>query len=184
MPKSKLRHPKYKTRSTIHEYPPTPAAMSAWMLCILLAALTAIGVSGFGLWYCMTFRPPSQLDASLWELRWRQVHGWSTPAMLIVFGMILRSHVFKGFQLGRNRFSGSLMLLTLFWLTFSGWGLYYSAEDLWRNFYHRTHEWFGFGLVGLLAAHWIFGYRSRRELKNSEISGAIRQTGIHPDLPA
>ena len=182
----KLKHQRER-RAAIDEsteYPPTHAAMSTWMLWLLLAALAAICVSGFGLWYCMEFHPADQLDASLWELRWRQIHGWSVPAMLIAFGMILRSHVFKGFRLGYNRLSGSFLLLTIFWLTVSGWGLYYSAADLWRSFYHQTHVWFGFGLVGLFAAHWILGYRSRRLLKDSQVSGALRQTAIYNDPPS
>lgn len=143
-------------------YPPTAAAMSKWMFALLIASLAAISVSGVGLWYCEKFRAEGQLDASLWELRWRQLHGWSIPSMLVVFGMILRSHVFKGFRIGKNRLSGSLLLLTVAWLTLSGWGLYYSAEDVWRGFFHQTHEWFGFGLIGLFFAHGILGYRSRR----------------------
>ena len=163
------------------KHPPTPAAMSWWMLGILLAALLLVSVSGVGLWACMEFRPGDQLDASAWELRWRLIHGCSLPAMLIAFGMILRSHVFKGFQLAKNRFSGSLLLLTLAWLTVSGWGLYYAASDRWRDFYHQTHEWFGFGLIGLVLAHWILGYRTRRDLARSgvKIDGAIRQTGVY-----
>lgn len=184
MSKSKLHHAKHGPRTTNDEYPPTHAAMSHWMLWVFLAALAFIGVSGFGLWTCMTYRGPGQLDASLWELRWREIHGFSVPPMLIVFGMILRSHVFKGFRLGYNRLSGSFLLLTIFWLTVSGWGLYYSAQDWWRHFYHQTHEWFGFGLIGLLAAHWILGYRSRRLLKDSQVSGALRQTAIYNDPPS
>jgi hypothetical protein len=182
MAKHRSHHQKSGIRNPESSYPPTHAAMSPWMLWILLLALAAISVSGFGLWYCMEFRPEDQLDVSTWELQWRQIHGWSVPAMLIAFGMILRSHVFKGFKLGYNRFSGSLLLLTMVWLTISGWGLYYCSEDWWRHFYHETHEWFGFGLVGLLVAHWILGYHSRRLLRDSQVSGAIRQTGIfHTD---
>lgn len=183
--KSRHSHSKSEIRNSESAYPPTHAAMSHWMLWVLLAALMAISVSGFGLWYCMNYRAPGQLDASLWELWWRQIHGCSVPTMLVAFGMILRSHVFKGFRLGYNRFSGSLLLLTVCWLTISGWGLYYCAEDWWRHFYHQTHQWFGFGLVGLLVAHWILGYRSRRLLKDSQISvsGALRQTGIHQISP-
>ena len=161
------------------QFPPTSAAMSWWMVCLLLITLILVAVSGVGLWWCMEKRDPSKLSASLWELRWRQIHGWGLPGFLIVFGMVLRSHVFKGFQLGRNRFSGSLLLLCVVWLAVSGWGLYYSADDWWRHFHHQTHEWFGFGLIGLIFAHWIFGYRSRREVQDHRISGAIRQTGIH-----
>jgi hypothetical protein len=165
-------------------YPPTHAAMSHGMLWTLLAAVALISVSGFGLWYCEQFRPKDQLEASSWDLRWRQIHGCSVPAMLIAFGMILRSHVFKGFRIGQNRFSGSLLLLTMAWLTVSGWGLYYCAEDRWRQFYHQSHQWFGFGLIGLLAAHWILGYRSRRIVKDSQVAGALRQTGVYDDLPS
>jgi len=176
-PKSKIANPK-------SDYPPTHAAMSHWMLWTLLACVALISVSGFGLWYCEEFRPEEQLDASLWELRWRLIHGCSVPTMLIAFGMILRSHVFKGFRLAQNRFSGSLLLLTIVWLTVSGWGLYYCSEDWWREFYHETHEWFGFGLVGLLIAHWILGYRSRRLLKDSPVPGALRQTNVYTDPPS
>src|SRR5258706_15362997 len=120
-------------------YPPTAAAMSWWMLLILVATMAGIIVSGVGLWWCQQFPNPSEVFGSAWEVWWLELHSCCVPATLIAFGMILRSHVFKGFQLGRNRFSGSLLLLTIAWLTISGWGLYHTGDDWWRHFYHQTH---------------------------------------------
>ena len=120
----------------------------------LYAATGLLWASG-ALW--MLFSQPSE---SPWPARLMKLHGAAAMLFLVLFGSLL-NHVVSGWNSGRNRASGSLMLGLAAFLAASGWGLYYIGGESLRHATSLAHAFLGLSLAVLLAAHVILGRRTR-----------------------
>lgn len=78
------------------------------------------------------------------------VHGVAAALMLWTFGLLWLSHVRRAWGRRTNRTSGGTMVVLLAWLGVSGLGLYYLADERWREVASVGH-W----AIGLLAAAWL-----------------------------
>jgi hypothetical protein len=129
---------------------PTPAALSQPMLALFLFSFLLNAMSGIGLWlYKIQF--------------WRALHGWSIPFFLIVFGIIWRVHILRGWNLKKNVISGVVTLLVFLGLTITGWMIYYSGSDQTQKISASFHTWLGLGVSFILFIHGILGWKTREK---------------------
>jgi hypothetical protein len=82
---------------------------------------------------------------NIWNLR---LHGLAAFGFLIVFGMILSTHISFNWQVKKNRrWSGIILTAILTFLILSGYFLYYSGDEDFRSFTSYFH-WIA-GLISL-----------------------------------
>jgi hypothetical protein len=129
---------------------PTPAALSRPIMALFLAVFILNAVTGIGLWLAKTHI-------------WRVWHGWSIPPFLIVFGVIWRVHILRGWQLRKNILSGAVVLLVFIALTATGWAIYYSGSDEVQKMSAEWHTWLGLAVTLILFLHAVLGWRARTQ---------------------
>ena len=93
------------------------------------------------------------------------VHGVAAALVLWTFGLLWLSHVRRAWSRHVNRLSGGTMVALLAWLGASGLGLYYLADERWRDFASIGH-W----ALGLFAVLWlpVHIWRGRRRVHARE----------------
>lgn len=91
-----------------------------------------------------------------WSLK---LHGAFAFAVIWVFGLLWGVHVTTAWPLGRRRWSGGVMTGVLWWLTVSGYLLYYVSDETARSLISLLH--WTVGLAGPLVFFW-HRYRRRR----------------------
>ena len=117
-------------------------------MALFLGAFLLNAGSGVALW--------------LWPTHaWRVLHGCTVPLFLIVFGVVWRFHVVRGWQIRKNVLSGALTLLVMLALTVTGWAIYYAGTDEIQEWARKWHTWLGLGISVLLLAHGWLGWRAR-----------------------
>ena len=73
----------------------------------------------------------------IWSLR---LHGAASYGFLIVFGMIISTHISFNWRVKKNRRISGIILVTFFViLILTGYGLYYSGNEQFRNFISYLH---------------------------------------------
>jgi len=85
-----------------------------------------------------------------------RVHGAAMLIYLAILGT-LAIHVRRGFALRANRWSGCSVIGVNVLLTFTGWLLYYAADDTARQWSSVTHWAIGVAVLPLLCAHILLG---------------------------
>lgn len=90
------------------------------------------------------------------------VHGVAAAALIWSFGLIWLGHVRRAWHRRFNRRSGGTMVALMGWLGASGLGLYYLADERWREVASIGH-W----SLGLFAALWlpVHIWRGRRAVR-------------------
>lgn len=90
------------------------------------------------------------------------LHGVAAAALLWAFGLIWLGHVRRAWHRRFNRRSGGTMVGLMVWLGASGLGLYYLADEQWREVASIGH-W----TLGLFAGAWlpIHVWRGRRAVR-------------------
>lgn len=90
------------------------------------------------------------------------LHGVAAAAMLWTFGLVWLAHVRRAWGRRTNRRSGGTLVALLAWLAVSGLGLYYLADERWRQVASIGH-W----ALGLFAVAWlpIHVWRGRRAVR-------------------
>lgn len=79
----------------------------------------------------------SFLPFQVWSLR---LHGAASFGFMIIFGMILSTHVSFNWQVKKNRrISGIILIVFLAILIASGYGLYYLGDEDSRQFISYLH---------------------------------------------
>ena len=82
-----------------------------------------------------------------------RIHGAAAMGFLMAFGALLVEHVPRGWQEGRQRPLGGLVVFACGLLVFTGWLLYYSAGEHLRHWTHWVHVAFGLCLPGIIFVH-------------------------------
>lgn len=93
------------------------------------------------------------------------LHGVSAALMLWTFGLVWLSHVRRAWGRRMNRISGGTLVVLLAWLGISGLGLYYLADDRWREVASIGHWVFGLFAVLWLPIHIWRGRRAARRAR-------------------
>lgn len=89
------------------------------------------------------------------------LHGVVAAVLVWLFGVLWLTHIRRAWQRGTQRALGGTTVVLMTWLSLSGMGLYYLADERWRAVASVGH----WG-VGLLAAAWLplHIWRGRRAL--------------------
>lgn len=96
---------------------------------------------------------------NLWNLK---LHGLAAFGFLIVFGMILSTHISFNWRVRKNRRLSGIMLVIIFTLLIlSGYVLYYSGSDDLRTFTSYFH-W----IVGLICTAFFITHFLKKSSKN------------------
>ena len=92
------------------------------------------------------------------------LHGGAAMLMLLLLGAIIPMHVAVAWRRGKNRVTGSMMLVSNAVLVATAFALYYSGSETWRHQASIFHIGFGLGLPVLWAVH---VWRGKRTVKGS-----------------
>ena len=93
-----------------------------------------------------------------WSLK---IHGAAAFIFLIVFGVLIPSHINTSIRANRNKRSGFLMIAVSGILVVSGYGLYYCGIEGARDFISVSHLVIGILLPVFLLIHMMLGRRSK-----------------------
>ena len=115
--------------------------------------------SGAGWTVCGWLGGDSGASDSLkpWLLK---LHGAAAMAFLIALGILIPTHIKRGWQARRNRANGAFFVTVIALLVATGYGLYYFGDDQWRAVASWVHQIFGFASPVLLAWHIWQGRRA------------------------
>jgi heme/copper-type cytochrome/quinol oxidase subunit 3 len=96
-------------------------------------------------------------DFKPWLLK---LHGLSAMLFVLLLGTLLPGHVRRAWRAGKNRRSGAFFLTVTAVLTLSGYLLYYTGDEAWRNAMSNFHLWLGLAASVLLLWHIRSGRRA------------------------
>jgi uncharacterized membrane protein len=98
----------------------------------------------------------------IWVKAWAlMVHGGAAMLFLILFGSVLPVHVKRAWQAGRNRLSGSILIVAISVLIITGYGLYYIGHELSREVMQWIHLVLGCCDPLLFVTHLWLGRKTR-----------------------
>ncbi len=90
---------------------------------------------------------------NLWSLK---IHGFFAFVFLISFGMILSTHISFNLRVKKNRRPSGIILTIIFCLLIiSGYLLYYSGDEMIRNFSSYFHLILGFATLPVFIVHFL-----------------------------
>ena len=96
--------------------------------------------------------------------RWKPaliaVHGWSAMLFVLLFGTLLGGHIRRAWHARKNRKNGVLLVCLVASLTLSGYALYYTADESWRELFSSFHLWLGIASPLFLLWHIRAGQRA------------------------
>lgn len=92
-----------------------------------------------------------------WSLK---LHGAAAMAFLVAMGILIPTHLKRGWQAQRNRGNGVLFVSVIAILVLTGYGLYYFGDERWRTVTSWTHLSLGLVSPVFLAWHIWLGRRS------------------------
>jgi len=97
------------------------------------------------------------------------LHGGAAMLMLLLLGAIIPMHVAVAWRRGKNRVTGSMMVVSNAMLIATAFALYYSGSETWRHQASVLHIGFGLGLPLLWALHVWRGKRTVQGLPRSAL---------------
>jgi hypothetical protein len=120
----------------------------------LYAVASALAVTGIA-WLLVDRLKPIDLTEA-WQriaANLLMLHGGAAMLMLLLLGAIVPMHVAVAWQRGKNRVTGTMMLVSNAVLIATAFALYYSGSEMWRHQASVLHIGFGLGLPALWALH-------------------------------
>ncbi len=90
------------------------------------------------------------------------IHGAAAMIFLVVFGVLIPTHIKKGRAAGKNLASGHTLIAVTVGLAVTGYGLYYSGNETLRAWTSAAHSILGLGSPLLIAWHLFFRRKRRR----------------------
>lgn len=134
------------------------------VLYAVIAAATLSGTWWLGVHFGSTWlaAPDEAMQRVAREALALKVHGATAFAMLLALGAMGAQHVRRGWRLGRNRGSGSVVIATCAVLVSTGYALYYLVTEATREPVSLLHWALGLALVPLLIVHIARGRGSGR----------------------
>ena len=104
-----------------------------------------------------------------------KVHGATGFATLFALGAMSAYHVRRGWELRRNRVSGSVVIALLTLLIATGYALYYLVDDDTHALVSLLHWGVGLGLAPILILHIVAGRRARRNAPDQALDPRQRR---------
>jgi hypothetical protein len=153
---------------------PVRRALYATIAVLVLSGLWWMAVHFASTWLAPRADDLQRLAQEALALK---IHGAASFATLLALGAMGAYHVRRGWGLGRNRVSGSVVVGTFCVLVLTGYALYYLVTDANRTPISVLHWGLGLTLVPLLIAHIALGRRSR----HAPFSG---RDAHHRDIPS
>jgi hypothetical protein len=145
-----------------------PLRLEARFRTTLYAVAAALVVTG-GAWLLVDRLKPIDLMET-WQRTAAyllMLHGGAAMLMLLLLGAIIPMHVAVAWRRGKNRVSGSVMLVSNAVLIATAFALYYSGSETWRHQASVLHTGFGLGLPLLWVLHVWRGKRTVQGLPRS-----------------
>lgn len=134
--------------------------LERWHRRSVYASAALLLLSG-AVWLVLHYflRPVNQFGESVnpgepWAMK---VHGAAAMAALFFVGSLLHIHIRPSIRAGRNTITGWAMIVTLSFLTITGYGLYYLAGESDRSLWSLLHWGVGFSFAVLFILHVIIG---------------------------
>lgn len=94
------------------------------------------------------------------------IHGAASYVFLVVFGMLLSTHIFFNWRVKKNRRPSGIILTALFFiLILSGYGLYYTGNDEFRDFISYLHWIIGIFCSLICGIHFFKKNKTKNSLK-------------------
>ena len=132
----------------------------------LYGTFSILFVTGLA-WFCL-HRQSVGLDRSGadWHVSLQpwllKIHGAAAMAFLVVFGVLIPTHIKKGIAAQRKLFSGFAVIGIMAALTVTGYALYYAGGVNMRAVASGIHTFIGVASPGLLALHVLYAPIKRR----------------------
>ena len=82
-----------------------------------------------------------------------KLHGAAAMALLVALGILIPTHIVRGWRARRNRTSGVVFLVAIGLLIVTGYGLYYFGSEYGRLVVRWIHLTVGFALPLFLVGH-------------------------------
>lgn len=146
-----------------------------WSFGILSLVVGVTGVAYLWMKYFVAHSDPMAVVNHPWQPAMLHLHLLGSPLLILVFGIILNSHIIK--KLGNNRLpnrrTGLISLATFGTMTASGYGLQVATNDAWLSALVIVHVASGllFGvayvthlLMSRLASTRARGWQQEREV--------------------
>lgn len=136
-----------------------------------LALVTA--ATGFAyLWmkYFMVAQDPFAVVNHPWQIAMLNLHVVASPMLILIFGIVLNSHVMKKLRAPRlpNRRSGYVSLATFAAMVFSGYLLQITANETWLQALVIVHAAAGALFCVIYGAHLVISVRLARARQGQE----------------
>jgi hypothetical protein len=129
---------------------------------MLYAAFAVLFVTGAGWLLADEMKEASTGEgwqsAAAWLL---MAHGGTAMATLLLLGALVPLHMRRGWLAGRNRATGTAMVICNAVLILTAFGLYYLGSESLRPWASRLHIAVGLLVPILLVVHIVMGRRSR-----------------------
>lgn len=137
--------------------------LERWHRRCMYVSLAALLASG-ALWLLARYflRAPGQFGETIHPLEpWAmKLHGASVMLALFFLGSLMNAHIRRALKAGRNLATGWGMMLTLLFLIFTGYCLYYVAGEADRPLWSVLHWAVGLATGALFLLHIVLGRRS------------------------
>ena len=151
--------------------------MKRWERWTFNACALAVAVTGFAyLWmkYVLQTDDPFALVNHPWQTAMLDLHLVASPAFILMFGIVLNSHVMKKLRATRlpNRRSGYLSLGTFAAMVLSGYLLQVSSSEAWLQGLVVIHVVASSIFTLAYGAHLVI---SARLARRQQIGAAIRE---------
>jgi cation transport ATPase len=88
------------------------------------------------------------------------VHGGAAMAMLMCFGALMPTHIYRAWRVNQNRVTGAASLVFNGLLVATAFGLYYLGSETVRPWISDVHIAFGLGVPALIFVHILVGRRA------------------------
>lgn len=128
-----------------------------WALYLSLGMLTASGIAWLIAYYLLATTTDYGVTPSPWQPWSLMIHGAFAPVFLVIFGMLIPTHISRAFKTRLNLTSAMLLLAGLAALVVSGYLLYYCGDESLRSLSSVTHSSIGLLIVPTLTFHVIRG---------------------------
>lgn len=136
-----------------------------------------VAITGFLYWwmkYVLRSEDPFAVVNHPWQTSVLNLHLLASPSFILVFGIILNSHIMRKLRAGRspNRTSGLLSLGTFATMVISGYLLQVSSREVWLHTFVALHVTSGVLFSLAYGVHLIINTRIVRAGQRTAINGA------------
>ena len=135
-----------------------------WTFGLLSLVVAASGFAYFGMKYLMASADPFALVNHPWQPLMLHVHVLASPPLVLVFGIVLNSHIMRKLRATRveNRKSGLASLVTFGVMVASGYLLQVVTSEAWLGALVVVHVASGVVFSAAYVAHLLISVRLAR----------------------